>query len=167
MDVDVKDYFGAAIKLAQKHGARFPIADSEEFSQGLVGLAQAKNKCPPNVNFLTYAWPCIENSIKRIKEYKRRTKRNKPTVHLAKEPHISEANKVENNELAEMFLSILNPKYRGFVEKKFLGNYTYRQIAKESGCSAEYVSQEVLKAIIRMRKVKVNGNLLIDTAQTN
>lgn len=66
--IKAEEHFGLVAKLAMKYARKKQnerIEDTEEFSDGLVGLVRAMNRFKPELGyaFSTYAFYCIRNAI--------------------------------------------------------------------------------------------------------
>ena len=77
--IKAEDHIGLVVMLAtkyRKHHKHLPIYDSEEYADGLLGLARAINGFKPDNgnSFGTYAWHCIRNSIIRGRKERARIK---------------------------------------------------------------------------------------------
>lgn len=163
--VDVGEHLGLAVHVANRfvhRAARAGIDLDEVIGEAFLGLVRAgrKYEAARGAKFGTFAFVCIERSLKNFFKGHRRHNRLPQGVEdgsefdVADQP-VPDQNSVEDREVAGILLASLTPRQREVVELLYgIGGQrqrTPREVAQALSISSAGVNQLHQRALERMR----------------
>jgi RNA polymerase sigma factor (sigma-70 family) len=141
--IDARDHWGLVKSITGKFVSGPNLCDTEEFADGLVGLAVAIQKFNPTLGnkFSTFAYPCIRNEI--LKGLVSRGKGGGEDCMTVADLDFADSrqdNSVEVLDFAQHWLRRLPPKMKWVLAERFNGR-KFHEIGKDLGVGRERARQ--------------------------
>ena len=167
-DIDVQDHFGLVGLVAgpfAKVRCGQCLHDTDEWGDGMLGLAQAKIAFKPELGlkFSTLGTKCIFGEICKGKDYRRR--HNPPIKSLDAliggkdseddntyystllDKNYGRMDPLEARDLVEYILSALDERTRFILRRRIMERVPLKDLARETGLSQEWIRQIEKKGI--------------------
>lgn len=166
-EINLRDHFGLVGIVVKKFVKSGQLEETEEWADGMVGLARAKKEFKPELGnkFCTFAYWCILNEILKNKAYFKRhhvpamsldfeVAENMCQYDLTPDPQDdSGQDYIDNAELVSAIFERLNSRLAFVLRRRMMDGFLLKEVGAELGVGRERVRQMENEGLSKARKI--------------